>query len=119
MSAEVRGLLSRAATKRHTATPNQRNAVLRSPKFPTLIDENEPKSADRGLRWAAQAPAIVHPAGPEVNPSAARRAQLIALALVSRSVAMRLSPRVRPRRPPQARRTRCAILRSTSGRFAR
>ena len=42
------------------------------------------------------------PFGPQLSPSVARRAQLIAPALVARSVAMRRSPRTRPRRPPNS-----------------
>src|SRR5260370_36778115 len=49
-------------------------------------------------------------------PSAARGAQLMAPTLAYRSVVMRARPRVRALRPPQARRVKWEILRSTTGR---
>ena len=66
-----------------------------------------------------QVPAITHPLGSRCSPSAASRAQLMAPARVSRSVATRSFPRVRARLPPQDLRVKWAILRSTMGRSAR
>src|SRR5215213_6251666 len=62
---------------------------------------------------------IAQPALVKVRPRVARRVQLTAAARVTASVVTRCRPRVRARRPPQAARTKWAILRSTPGRMWR
>ena len=60
-----------------------------------------------------------HPSGLKCTPRTAKRARLVAAASSRQSCATRSRPRTRARRPPCLRRSRCASLRSTVGRWAR